>query len=125
MPASAADRGHVTPAFVGVVGMTMVLLALLANVLFVRYAEGVLHVAAEAGLRRGLAVADAAECVLRAEQALDAGLGPMAAQVDTPTCTLDAVGGQVSIQARFVGWMPLVGDRDVAVRASTSVPVGP
>lgn len=113
------DEGFVTTSFVVAFGLTMVLLLAVANVLTVRYAEGVMQAAVEEGIRQGLAVGTAAACQTRAAAVVQAGLGMMADQVDAVACLVTADGAQAALTATFGGWLPLVPDWSTAVAAST------
>lgn len=102
------DGGHVTPAFVATVGMTMVLLAVVANLLVNRYADGVLRAAVEEGVRQGVATASDAACALRTDAVIEAGLGPLRARVDPPVCVVGTTGAEARVSGAFSGWLPIV-----------------
>ncbi len=120
------EAGYVTPSFVGVVGLTMLLLVLVANVLLVRYAEGVMQAAVEAGARRGVATGSAEECVGRVQQVLDSGLGALASTTGTPACGLGPEGAVAQVDAVLAGWVPLVPDQPASATARAAVrPAGP
>lgn len=113
---SPADGGFVTPAFLGAVGLTMVLLVIAANALAVHYAGGVMQAAVEEGARQGVAAGTAA-CAARAQAIVDNGLGAMADQVGSVDCVVAAEGTAVSLSAVFQPWVPGLPAQEVAVRA--------
>lgn len=109
-----------TPTFVATVGMTMLLLAVVANLLVMRYADGVLQAAVEEGVRQGLAAASEGSCVTRIDEVVHAGLGPMADQVDPARCVVTTSGAHASVAATFAGWLPVVPDHRAQVTASSA-----
>ena len=111
------DTGYVTPAFVATVGCTMILLVTVANLLVLRYADGILQSAVEEGVRQGLATGEAASCAARAAEVVEAGLGPMTAGVAPAVCTIAADGATAGVTATFPGWLPLVPTHDTAATA--------
>ncbi len=115
--ADVGDRGYVTPAFVGVVGLTMVLLVMVANLYVAHYARGVLQAAVEEGARQALAVGDPQACRARVEDVVRSGLGTMAADVGPPSCTLTPGGATATVQATFRAWLPGVPVQPTAVTA--------
>jgi hypothetical protein len=104
--ARSVDAGHVTPAFVACVGLTVLLLAMATNLYAVHYARGVLQGAVEEGARQGVADADAARCAERVDAAVRGGLGSLARQVEPSTCTVTGAGAVATVQARFTPWVP-------------------
>lgn len=122
---TAGQDGFVTPAFVGVVGLTMVLLVVVANVLVVRWGEGALQAGVEAGARRAVATGSADECIARVQQAWDGTVGSLATQVTPPVCVLGPEGVEVTTEARFDGWVPLVGSHSsTATARAARAPAG-
>ncbi|MGI9016318.1 MAG: hypothetical protein ACR2HR_04300 [Euzebya sp.] len=123
---AAVEEGYVTPAFVGAVGLTMVLLVMFANVLVIHYARGVMQAAIEEGARQGTAVGSAEFCVQRASDVVTRGLGAMAASVDQAGCTVAPGQTLASMQATFRPWLPVLPTQTVSVRALvTSAGGGP
>ena len=112
------ERGAVTAPFVATVALTLLLVVLVANVLVVRYAEGVVQAAVEVGARHGLATGSAAACEARIDDAVRGGLGAMSLQVGPPVCTLGGDGVTARLEAGFAGWLPAVGDHTTSVRAT-------
>lgn len=113
------DRGHVTPAFVAVTGLTLVLLVLVAQVLLIHHARGVLQSAVEEGARQGVA-AGVPACQLRATSVIDR-LGALGDGVGPVTCAVGPDGAEVAVSATFTGWLPgfPVQQVDVVGRAAT------
>ena len=98
------DGGFVTPAFVAVAGLTLVLLVLAAQVLLVHHARGVLQSAVEEGARQGVA-AGVAACQVRATSVIDR-LGALGDGVGPVACAVGPDGAQVAVSATFTGWLP-------------------
>jgi Flp pilus assembly protein TadG len=103
------DRGFITVQFVAAVGFSLLLFVLIANLVVVQYARGVVRSAAEEGARAGSSVsAVEADCEARAQEVLGALLGgPMGDRI-TVTCDVTAVGVTASVQYAFSPWLPLV-----------------
>lgn len=102
------QAGHVTAAFVATTGLTLAALVVLANVLVLHYAQGVLHSAAEQGAREGAATGSAMACEARATRVLDRGLGSLGDGMDQPSCTVGPNGVTVDLSGTFDGWTPLL-----------------
>lgn len=98
------DGGYVTPAFVAVAGLTLVLLVLAAQVLLVHHARGVLRSAVEEGARQGVA-AGVPACQQRATSVIDR-LGALGDGVGPVTCAIGPDGAAVAVSATFTGWLP-------------------
>lgn len=108
-PAPSTDQGgYVTPAFVAASGLTLVLLVILADLLLLHYAQGVLHAAAEQAAREGAATGSVAACEARASFVVDSGLGRLGDGVDPPVCAIGPDGVTVELEANLQGWTPLV-----------------
>jgi hypothetical protein len=113
------DSGFITPAFIGVVGLTMVMLVMAANLLVVHYAGGVLQASVEEGARQGVA-AGAAACAVRAQSVIDGGLGVMAADVGPVACTVQAEGASAAVSAHLQPWLPMLPVHAIEVRSSAA-----
>lgn len=113
-----AAPGFVTPAFVATVGLTLVLLVMVANVLAVHHARGVLQAAVEEGARQAIA-AGAPACLARV-QAVVAGLGAMGEGVGAPYCQVGPEGAQVTLSASFPPWLPALPTQTVEVRGQAA-----
>jgi hypothetical protein len=107
----------VTPAFVGCVGLSMILLVVVANAYVVHYARGVMQAAVEEGGRQGVALGDVGACLDRVVAVVRSGLGTMADEVGDPGCTLGPDGAVVSLHASFDQWLPGLPPRVTEVRA--------
>lgn len=113
---SRSQAGFVTPAFVAAIGLTLVLLVMVANLLVVHYARGVMQTAVEEAARQGVA-AGVAACEVRATSVVQGGLGAMAADVDAVACSVGADGAVVTLSATFAAWLPALPAQTVDVRA--------
>lgn len=97
-----------TAAFVATTGFTMLLLVVVANLLVLRYADGILQAAVEEGVRQGVATGDPVSCAARVGSVVADGLGPMASDAAPATCTVAPEGAAAEVHATFGGWLPLV-----------------
>lgn len=114
------DGGYVTPAFVATTGFTMLLLVVVANLLVLRYADGILQTAVEEGVRQGVATGDPTSCTARAASVVAHGLGPMASAVAPATCSVAPDGAAAEVHATFAGWLPIVPDHVTSAVAHTA-----
>ena len=91
----------------------------LLDVLVVRYAEGVMEMAAREGARAGsTAETPVPACRAEAQAWLGGGLGgEMGSDVDV-ACSVDAGSVDVAVAGRFGAWLPGVPDWEVEVRST-------
>lgn len=105
------ELGFLTLQFVLAVGLSLVLLTMIANLIVFEYGRGVVHAAVDEGVRvASRAGADVAECQRRATDALDDLLGgDLRANVEV-TCqaSTDRIGATAS--ATFPAWLPVLPD---------------
>ena len=111
LPASVAGRdgGFLTVQFVIAVAFSLLLLVLIANVIIVQYARGVVRSAAEEGAQAGsrLSATDV-ECEARAGEVLDGLLGgPMGDDISV-SCTVGVTEVVATVQYTFTPWLPLI-----------------
>ena len=103
------EGGFITVEFVAAVGFSLLLLVLIANVIIVQYARGVVRSAAEEGAQAGSRLtATPRECEARAHEVLDVLLGgPMGDNVAV-VCTVGASEVTATVQYSFTPWLPLI-----------------
>lgn len=112
MDAGEPDRGMTTISYVIATALSMALLVVLANVIVVLYARGVVRSALDEGVRAGtplgLDVQRAAEvCVERSNEVLDGLLGgPMGADVEFQCAVGDDGFVRARAAAHFEPWIP-------------------
>lgn len=104
-----AEGGFITVQFVTAVGFSLLLFVLVANLVVVQYARGVVRSAAEEGARAGSDVsAVESDCEARASEVLAALLGgPMGDDI-TVTCQVGPDGVTARVRYAFSPWLPLV-----------------
>lgn len=104
--------------FLLAVGMSLVMLAGLANVLVQRYAVAAVQAALEEGARAGGRFdAGVADCSRRAREALRALLGGRYGDEVRIRCDRTAEAVHARATGRFPGWAPFVPDLDVEMSA--------
>lgn len=103
------DDGFLTAQFVVAVALSLLLLVLIANVIIVQYARGVVRSAAEEGAQAGSRLtATSAECIARADEVLDGLLGgPMGDGVSV-SCTVGATEVSATVTYTFDPWLPII-----------------
>lgn len=103
------DGGYLTVQFVVAVGFSLVLLVLIANVIIVQYAQGVVRSAAEEGAQAGSRLsATNIECEARANEVLGSLLGGAMGAGVTASCNVGATEVSATIQYTFTPWLPLI-----------------
>lgn len=114
MPSSSGgDRaeGSVTIQFVWAVGLTLVLLTVVANLVAFQYGRGVVRAALDEAVRAGSrATATEATCTERAAAALRDLLGGAMGDEVTVACADRGDRVVADATATFRGWLPLVPD---------------
>lgn len=118
MARSCDEHGFATPQFLLAVGLSLLLLAVFANVLVQQYAVAAVQAALDEGARAGSLVGgDGGACARRVREAVDGLLGGSYGRGVRQSCSRD--GARVSAQAsvRFPGWAPLVPDLVRELRA--------
>ena len=117
---AAAQGGFLTVQFVAAVGLSLLLLVMLANVIVVQYGGGVVRAAVDEGVRRGSRAGPAAvaECQERAAAVVaDLLGGGMGVGVAPITCA--DLGDRVTAEtaASFPAWLPGLPDWSLTARA--------
>jgi len=103
------DDGYLTIQFVVAVGFSLLLLVLIANVIIVQYAQGVVRSAAEEGAQAGSRLsATNVECEVRANEVLGTLLGgAMGANVEVD-CNVGPTEVAATVHFSFTPWLPLI-----------------
>ncbi len=108
-PAVHRDDGFITAQFVAAVAFSLLLLVLIANVIVVQYARGVVRSAAEEGAQAGSRLsATQTECEARATEVLDTLLGGAMGHGVTVNCSVGATEVSATVQYTFTPWLPLI-----------------
>lgn len=103
------DDGYLTVQFVVTVAFSLLLLVLIANVIVVQYAQGVVRSAAEEGAQAGSRLtATNIECEARANEVLGNLLGGAMGAGVTASCNVGATEVSATVQYRFMPWLPLI-----------------
>jgi hypothetical protein len=107
--------------FVAAVGLSLVVFAMIANLLVFSYGRGAVRAALDEGVRAGSrAAGSVAECQSRAEQTLGGLLGgPMGAGVQI-SCGVDPAGVSARADVAFSAWVPGVPDWAFSLEASAA-----
>lgn len=106
-----AEDGFLTAQFVAAVALSLLVLVLVANVIVVQYARGVVRAAAEEGAQAGSRLtATERDCVTRADEVLDALLGGSMGDGVAVQCTVGATQVAATVQYRFTSWLPVIPD---------------
>ncbi|CAN5509584.1 hypothetical protein BH23ACT7_BH23ACT7_12650 [soil metagenome] len=115
------EDGFLTPQFVVAVGLSLILLVLLANLIVMQYGRGVVRAALDEGARRGSRVSadPAGECAARARDVLaDLLDGPMGLGVAPIACTDTGDRLVARTTVTFLGWLPGAPDWSFDAEAS-------
>jgi len=103
------DDGYLTVQFVVAVAFSLLLLVLIANVIIVQYAQGVVRSAAEEGAQAGSRLsATKIECEARANEVLGSLLGGTMGAGVTVSCNVGATEVSATVQYTFTPWLPLI-----------------
>lgn len=127
-PARGSDRwpwrdesGFLTIQWIAMVALSMVFLAMLAQVIVFQYARGVARGALDEGVRVGAArYAGQGDCQAAVDRALSDLLGGAMGRGIVATCRTDPAGGLMRAEATgaLEAWLPGMPDLSFAVRAS-------
>lgn len=103
------DDGFLTAQFVVAVGLSLLVLVLIANVILVQYARGVVRAAAEEGAQAGSRLtATQGDCLLRANEVLDGLLGGTMGDGVSVACAIGAGEVSATVQYTFSPWLPVL-----------------
>jgi hypothetical protein len=103
----AADAGFVTLQFVLAAALSLLLVAVVANLVVFQYGRGVVRAALDEGARAGARVDDGAhECRRRAEAVLGDLLGGAMGRGVSVTCADLGFAVVADARAQFPGWAP-------------------
>lgn len=103
------DDGFITAQFVAAVALSLLLLVLVANVIVVQYARGVVRSAAEEGAQAGSHLsATATDCAERADEVLRTLLGGSMGSGVGVTCEVGAGRVAATVEYSFTPWLPLI-----------------
>lgn len=103
------DDGFLTAQFVVAVAFSLLVLVLVANVILVQYARGVVRAAAEEGAQAGSRLtATGADCHARATEVLDGLLGGSMGDTVTVACSVGPAEVAATVRYSFTPWLPLV-----------------
>ena len=120
------DAGFVTLEVVVASALALLVVVVLANLLVVQYARGVLRAAVDEGARAGSRVDAGAEvCEARARAALDDLLGGALGDGVVVRCAVDDDAVVAEADGVLPGWVPPVPDLRVAARALAVREVAP
>lgn len=120
-----AEPGFGTIEYLAAVGLSLILLVIVANFVVVQYARGVLRAAVDEAVRDGSryfsfaepAAAVEARCEHRAQEVLHNLLRGQMGRGLTLRCTATATDVAAVVRGRFEGWLPGVPDFDATTRA--------
>lgn len=116
------EGGFATTEIVLAAGLALGFFTLLANLIVMQYALGVMRAAVDEGARQGAAfgVDPVTACEGRIGAVLgDLLEGPLVAQA-SPTCSADATSVRAELDGVLRGWLPLVPDLTVQIRSVAS-----
>ena len=103
------DSGYLTIQFVVAVGFSLLLLVLIANVVIVQYAQGVVRSAAEEGAQAGSRLsATNVECEGRANEVLGTLLGGAMGADVVVDCSVGPTEVAATVHYSFTPWLPLI-----------------
>ena len=103
------DDGFLTAQFVVAVALSLLVLVLIANVILVQYARGVVRAAAEEGAQAGSRLtASEADCLVRADEVLDGLLGGTMGDTVTVACSVGPTEVSATVQYSFTPWLPIL-----------------
>jgi hypothetical protein len=112
-----SDRGFASVQFVVAAALALVVVVWLADALVVRYAEGVMGVAAREAARAG-SVDGRASCLAEATAWLDDGLGGSMGDAVSVRCVASPSIVTATVEGTFDAWMPGVAAWEVSRTAS-------
>src|SRR5690349_20783270 len=119
------ERGFVTIEYLLAVGLSMVVLVVIANAVVFEYGHGVVRAAVDQGVREGARTpTGVAACQAAAQQVIDDLLGgrsgPMGSGVSI-TCTRTGTRVAATARARFRAWLRPIPDWSFTASASAAV----
>lgn len=116
---AAAEDGFLTTQFVLAVGLTLLLVVMVANLVVFSYGRGVVRAALDEGVRAGSRVtASALTCEQRAREVLGDLLGGTMGRDVAVSCGQTPERVVADADVRFAGWLPAVPDWRFSVTAS-------
>jgi len=123
------ERGFVTIEYLLAVGLSMVVLVVIANVVVFEYGHGVVRAAVDQGVREGTRTpTPVAACQAAAQQVIDDLLGgrsgPMGSGVSI-TCTRTGTQIAATARARFRAWLRPIPDWSFSSSASAAIEATP
>ena len=105
------DDGFLTAQFVVAVAFSLLLLVVIANVIIVQYARGVVRSAAEEAAQAGSRLtATSAECIERGNEVLESLLGGAMGDGVSISCAVGPTEVAATIEYSFHPWLPLIPD---------------
>jgi hypothetical protein len=121
------DRGFGTVEYLAAVGISLILLVMVANVIVVQYGRGVLRAAVDEGVRDGsryfadeeLAAVEG-RCEHRAREVLHNLLRGRMGRGLEPRCRATDSDVTAVIEGRFEGWLPGIPDFDATTRGAAA-----
>lgn len=113
------EHGFVTVTHVAVVGLSLVVVVMLANLSVFQYGRGVVRAALDEGARAGArATAGVPECEARADDVLADLLGGAMGSGVRTWCTDEGDLLRASADVTFAGWLPTVPDWRFSLEAA-------
>lgn len=126
IPIKARETGFATTSFLSAVAVSLAVFVAVTNLLVFAYARGAARVALDEGVRAGVRADDPAECVRRAEAALDDLLGgPLRAAWSEVSCAAGDDRITASVEGRLQAWAPAVPDWPIAEQAVAATATTP
>ncbi|MXY75432.1 MAG: hypothetical protein F4W94_09880 [Acidimicrobiia bacterium] len=120
--ASGPEDGFLTAGFVVAVGFSMLFFVLLANLMAVQYARGVVRVALDEGARHGARYGAAGPaCENRIREVLDGLLGGQMSSGVSFRCEGDSSRTSAGAQVAFPAWVPGVPEFRFRMAATAAV----
>ena len=119
-----AEQGFGTIEYLAAVGLSLILLVIVANFVVVQYARGVLRAAVDEGVRDGSRYFSFAEpaaevearCEHRSQEVLNNLLRGAMGRGLTLRCTATATDVTALVEGRFEGWLPGIPDFEATTR---------
>lgn len=120
---AAGEHGSVTAPFIAAAGLSLLVVTVIINLLVFTYARGAVRAALDEGVRQGARLGgDVAVCDARTREALGDLLGgTLGERVAFQGCALEQDRVVARSTGRVDGWLPLVGDLDLDLRARALV----
>ena len=126
-PCRAQEQGFGTIEYLAAVGISLILLVMVANVIVVQYGRGVLRAAVDEGVRDGsryfaeeqLATVEG-RCEHRAQEVIHNLLRGRMGRGLIPRCRATDTDVTAVIEGRFEGWLPGIPDFDATTRGTAA-----